>query len=287
MLSKGRRVPFFSAPDFSSADHSWAGYSFEAASSPAETLGSHSWSKTTLLFVTGGQGSLHWKHRGVWSRDRMRSGTVSIIRRDAEIQSAAPSDSVPIMLMQLDNLKLQAIAPDHVLTIDKSLGSAQVAGDDRLAALMSAMFAEVKEGCLSGRLFGELISLALLAYLAGTYATPRRAADRTATLSPAQMRSIDLYIRENLSGDISVTDLAGLVQMSPSHFSRVFKASFGVTPYRFLMAERIETAKDMLKNTKLSASEVAMAFGFASQSHFAKVFRQFTGVAPKQYKAGL
>jgi AraC family transcriptional regulator len=287
MLSKGRRVSFFGTPDVSSADHTWSGCSFEAANSPAEFLPSHSWSKTTLLCVTGGQASLQWKHRGVWSKDRMRSGTVSIIRRDAEIQSAAPSGSVPIMVMQLDNSKLQAIAPDHVLTIDKSLGSAQVTSDHRLATLMSAMRDEVREGCPSGRLFGEAISLALLAYLAGAYATPRRADDGAATLSAAQMRSIDLYIQENLSGDISVTDLAALVQMSPSHFSRVFKASFGVTPYRFVMGERIETAKDMLKTTQLSASQVAMAFGFASQSHFVKVFRQFTGATPKQYKAGL
>jgi AraC family transcriptional regulator len=75
--------------------------------------------------------------------------------------------------------------------------------------------------------------------------------------------------------------------MSPSHFARVFKASFGVTPYRFVMHERIEGAKHMLAGSDLSATEVAMAFGFSSQSHFVKVFRQFTGVTPKQYKVGL
>ncbi len=53
-----------------------------------------------------------------------------------------------------------------------------------------------------------------------------------------------------LTSNISVTELAGLVQMSPSHFARVFKASFGVTPYRFVMQERIEGAKDMLASDK-------------------------------------
>lgn len=74
--------------------------------------------------------------------------------------------------------------------------------------------------------------------------------------------------------------------MSPSHFARVFKASFGVTPYRFVMQERVEGAKAMLATTALSGSQVATAFGFASQSHFVKVFRQVTGVTPKQYQAG-
>src|SRR3990172_4678408 len=114
-----------------------------------------------------GQDSLRWKHRGIWHTDPMQCGTVSIIRRDVEIQSAVPTNSIPMMVLQLDNSRLQHIAPDHVLTIDKSLESAQVASDDRLAALMSAMRDEVREGCRSGRLYGEAISLALLTYLAG------------------------------------------------------------------------------------------------------------------------
>jgi AraC family transcriptional regulator len=174
-ISKGRRLPYFSSPGFTSADHAWAGYSFEEANGNGEPMPSHSWAKTTLLYVTGGQGSLSWKHRGIWREDPCPPGTVSIIRRDVEIQSAVPSCAFPIMVMQLDNLKLQGIAPDHVRTIEKSLESAQVTSDCRLGALLSEMCEEVREGCPSGRLYGESISLALLAYLSGTYATPRPA----------------------------------------------------------------------------------------------------------------
>jgi len=287
MLSNGRRVPFFTRPALRSADNPWAGYYFEEANGPAEPLPSHSWSKTTLLYVTDGGGSLDWKHRGIWRKDSVRDGTVSIIRRDVEIQSAVPSDATPMMVLQLDNSKLQHIAPDDVLAIDKFLESAQVTRDVRLAALMSAMCEEVREGCPSGRLFGESISLALLSYLAGRYASTRHADNCEASLSPAQKGCLVDYIRGNLTTNISVTELAGLVQMSPSHFARVFKAAFGVTPYRFVMRERIEGAKGMLAGTKISASEVSSAYGFSSQSHFAKVFREFTGVTPKQYRVGL
>jgi AraC family transcriptional regulator len=292
LIAKGRRVPYFRTPEFRSADHPWAGYSFEEAYSNGEPLPSHAWPKTTLVYVTGPQrstgeqGSLHWKHRGIWSTDAIRPGTVSIIRRDVEIQATEPSGSFPMMVLQLDNSKLQRLAPNQVLTIDKSLGSAQVTRDFRLTALLSTIREEVREGCTSGRLYAESISLALLAYLAGRYATLRPPDNCEASLSPAQKRGLIDYIRANLTDNISVTELAGVVQMSPSHFARVFKASFGVTPYRCVMQERVEGAKDMLASTELSASKVAMAFGFASQSHFVKVFRQVTGVTPKQYKAG-
>jgi len=292
LISKGRRVPYFRTPEFRSADHPWAGYSFEEAYSNGEPLPSHAWPKTTLVYVTGPQrstgeqGSLHWKHRGMWSTDAIRPGTVSIIRRDVEIQATEPSGSFPMMVLQLDNSKLQHLAPTHVLAIDNWLSSAQVTRDLRLTALLSTICAEVREGCISGRLYAESISLALLVYLAGKYAAPRLADNCAVSLSPAEKRRLVDYIRANLTSNISVTELAGLTAMSPSHFARVFKASFGVTPYRFVMQERVEGAKAMLATTELSGSQVATAFGFASQSHFVKVFRQVTGVTPKQYKAG-
>ncbi|PNG26699.1 AraC family transcriptional regulator [Methylocella silvestris] len=287
LISQGRRAPFFRTPDLMSADHPWAGFSFEEANTPGEPMASHSWSKTTLLYVTGGQGSLRWKHRGVWSVDPIAPGTVSIVRRDVEIQSAAPSGAFPIMVLQLDSSRLQDLAPAQVLAIDKVLNSAQVTRDFRLAALLSAMCAEVKDGCASGRLYGESISVAFLAYLAGRYATPSLPAGCEKCLSPAEIRTLVGFIRENLARNISVTELAGLVQMRPSRFAHMFKASFGVSPYQFVMRERVAGAKDLFASAKLSASRVATEIGFSSQSHFVKVFRQFTGVTPKQYRAGL
>ncbi len=285
-ISQGQRVPLFRAPDLMSADHPWAGFSFEAANAPAGPMPSHSWSKTTLLFVTDGKASLRWKHRGVWSVDPLQPGTVSITRRNVEIQSVLPSGSFRMMVLQLDCSKLGDSAPAEVLAIDKSLSSVQVTQDFRLAALLSAMYAEVEGGCPSGRLYGESISVAFLAYLAGKYATPQLPTGREKTLSPAEMRTLVRYIRERLVSNISVTELAGLVQMSPSHFARIFKASFGMTPYQFVMRERVAGAKDLFAGTNLSASRVAAEIGFSSQSHFVKVFRQFTGVTPRQYKAG-
>jgi len=285
MNPNGQKVPFFSGSVFSSADNPWSGYYFEEAIGPAEPLGRHSWSHTTLLSVINGDGSINWKHRGVWRKNAVGCGTVSIIRRDAEIQTAVPSNQLPMMVMQLDNSKLWNMAPENVFSIDKYLDSAQVVGDQRLAALMTIMCDEVKEGCPSGKLFGEAISLTLLAYLAARYAPTPHETHRATSLSPAQKRIVVDYIRANLTSNIAVTDLAKLVHMSPSHFTRLFSAAFGATPYRFVMHERIEGAKSMIAETQLSASDISSAYGFASQSHFTKVFRQFTGVTPKQYRS--
>jgi len=286
LISKGRRVPFLAAPALSSADHPWAGYLFEETNGPNEPISRARFLKTTLFLCTGGQGIAHRKHRGVWDKYRIQPGSVFIVRRDTEIQAAWTSNPWPTMFLQLDHSKFQHVAPHEVAAIENSLTSALTTDDERLATLMLAMREEVREGCPSGRLFGESISLALLAYLAGKYATPGREDDSNSKLSPAQKRILAEYVRERAAGNISVLELATLVAMSPSHFARAFKASFGVTPYRFVMHERIEMAKAMLAENKLSAIQVAMTVGFSSQSHFVKVFRQFTGVTPKQFKSG-
>ena len=287
LLSKGRRVPFLSAPDFSSADHPWAGYLMEELNGPNEPISRGAFLKTTLVLCTGGQGIAHRRHRGAWERNRIKPGSVFMVRRDTEIQAAWTTNPWPTLLLQLDNTKFQHLAAEEVKAVEAALVSALTTSDDRLATLILAMRDEVRGGCISGRLYAESISLALLAYLAGRYATPRPSDSCDKNLSRAQKRKLVDYIRANLIGNMSVTELAGLVQMSPSHFSRVFKISFGVTPYRYVMQERIEGTKAMLAGTKLTASQVAIAFGFASQSHFVKVFRQFTGVTPKQYQASL
>ena len=285
VISKGRRVPFLAGGGSSTDERPWAGFFLEESNTKMEAVSHAFFPKTTIFLCTGGQGAAHWKHRGDWNAHRVGPGSLFIVRRDTEIQAAWATNAWSRIVLQLDNARLQHDAPNEVSAVEKTLISALTTKDKRVAALMLAMRDEISAGCASGRLFAESISLALLAYLAGRYATPRRA-DNHAGLSSAQMRGIVDHIRGNVTSDITVMELAGLVQMSPSHFSRVFRASFGVSPYRFVMQERIGSAKNMLTTTKLSSSQVAMAFGFASQNHFVKVFRQFTGVTPKQFKAG-
>lgn len=284
-LSRGRRLPFFNAVDLRSSDHPWAGYVFEEAVGDGEPLASHSWEKTTLLYVCRGGSSLQWRHRGVWQHDPLDRGTVSIVRRDVEIQAAVPSGRIPMLVIQLDNGKLMDLAPRQIRSIDQAMVPVQVAQDAQLANLLAVMREEVRGGCLSGRLFAESISIALLAYLEGQYSTLKHASHRTGALSTAQMRAIDCFVRENVTECISISDLAGLVHMSPSRFYRAFRLSVGETPYRFVMRLRVEGAKDMLSETSLSATQVASIFGFSSQSHFVKVFRQFTGATPRQYRS--
>ena len=285
---KGTRKPFLRSPDFTSADHPWAGFLFEESYSRNEPIKRAAFAKTTIFLCTQDGGTAHRRHRGVSEQHRVAPGHVFIARKDVEIEEAWTSNPWPTMILQIDGAPLRELAGGKINAIERGLVSAVTKADERLAALMMTMRSEVKAGCPSGRIYGESMSLALLAYIVGSYSQDQKQEEAPRSRLPRhQVRRIAEYVSANLTEDIAVTDLASLVNMSPSHFARVFKISFGQSPYQFVMEQRIQAAKAMLAGGRLSSSEVAQVFNFASQSHFAKVFRQFTGVTPTQYKAGL
>jgi AraC family transcriptional regulator len=77
------------------------------------------------------------------------------------------------------------------------------------------------------------------------------------------------------------------VQLSPYHFSRAFKQSFGMPPHRYLTSRRIERAKSLLAERKLSVTEIGLDIGFSETSAFTSAFRKVTGETPTNYRRSL
>lgn len=155
--------------------------------------------------------------------------------------------------------------------------------DPIIEQLALALKLEIQTGCLSGRLYGEALGTAIAARLVQNYAANRFKL-KASGLSRAQMKRVTDYIKANLSQDLSILDLATLTGMSESHFSRSFKQSRGVTPYRYLLQQRVKRARQLLKQQSKTISTIALDCGFANQTHLTRVFRQMTGVTPKVYQ---
>lgn len=92
------------------------------------------------------------------------------------------------------------------------------------------------------------------------------------------------YINDNLTENPSLEEIAGTVNLSPHHFSRLFKESVGLSPHRYLISQRVERARRLLEDTELTVADVAEACGFSHQQHLTRHFSRLVGVPPATYR---
>jgi AraC-like DNA-binding protein len=96
------------------------------------------------------------------------------------------------------------------------------------------------------------------------------------------LRAKDMIDRD-YAGELDVPALAHEAHASTAHFSRSFKKAFGETPHKYLLRRRVERAKDLLRSTGLSVTEVSLEVGFRSLGSFSTAFRELVGEPPSDY----
>jgi transcriptional regulator GlxA family with amidase domain len=97
-------------------------------------------------------------------------------------------------------------------------------------------------------------------------------------------RRVRVFIEAHLERTIALSELAGIARLSIGHFARAFRQSEGVSPHDYLMQRRVARAQDLLCSTDLPLSEIAIASGFADQSHFSRRFKECLGITPSRYR---
>jgi AraC family transcriptional regulator len=157
--------------------------------------------------------------------------------------------------------------------------------DVRLAALVKAVDAERIAGFPSGRLFLDSIEQAIAATLVYAYAGQSRSVrPLRGGLGPARLRMVKDLVHAKIEEELTLVEMAQSVELSPAHFSRMFRKSTGETPHQFVLRTRIERAKEMLREAEMRVLDVAVACGFKTQQHFARMFRRISGASPTEYR---
>jgi len=103
-------------------------------------------------------------------------------------------------------------------------------------------------------------------------------------LATWQARRTLAHIEANLASKMDIEDLAKVVALSRSHFSRAFKRSLGFSPMEYVVVRRVERAKAMISGTREPLAEVALACGFADQAHLNRRFRDIVGISPGRWR---
>jgi AraC family transcriptional regulator len=208
-----------------------------------------------------GQMSLVPRHSEKWFRNEDLHG-LCIAISDAALSAAADGPSGEVELRRVDNL-----------------------ADGRLGALVAAVNAERIAEFPSGRLFLDSVEQALAVALVNNYSVRHRSVrTHRGGLGSARLRRIKEFVHAKMEDEFTLGEMAKSVKLSTAHFSRMFHKSTGESPHRFVLRHRVERAKELLRVAEARVLDVAVACGFKTQQHFARVFRSMCGVSPTEYR---
>jgi AraC family transcriptional regulator len=153
-----------------------------------------------------------------------------------------------------------------------------------LRAAMGAVDAELTTGGAGGSLAAESLANLLAVHLIRHVLAPREPpCGRDGALPRGKLRAVVEYIEEHLDACPTLEQMAAVVHLSAYHFARQFKAATGLPPHQYVLARRVERAKQLLQGGALSLAEVAVRAGFSDQSAFCRHFKRLVGVTPGRF----
>lgn len=216
---------------------------------------------------------------------RRTSGMIDLLPRGTQMKeirwTGGESQCVSIVLPPAT---LHALFGQAPLELDATRGPIYGIHDSHIVDLGTRLKMQAEADAPFGASYVQGLSIALAAYVTQRYNPKSKPIEPQRSLTPAQRSLLADYIERNLSTDMSVVDLSGLLGYSPDHFTRVFRKTFSLTPHQYITQRRLEKAKTMLRDPNQSLTAVALACGFSSQSHLNVVFKRLTGLTPGNYR---
>jgi len=223
---------------------------------------------------------LYWPGRG-WKAQRLTTDSIQIF--PARVPYAARwGRGGEFVLLEIAPEFLSACPgspPEHL-----RLRPFVTTNDCFITQAIRVLEDDLRAGSPAGRLYGESVGLAVAAHLVRKYSDVVPRSEKRVALPSTMLRLVLQYIGDNLETNISLQNLADLVQMNVYRFVRSFKLSTGLPPHQYILRERIERAKSLLCNPALPLTEVAIRCGFADQSHLSNMFHRVTNLSPRAYR---
>lgn len=106
----------------------------------------------------------------------------------------------------------------------------------------------------------------------------------TGQLSRRYRHLLQERIRAELDQHLTLADMANWVNLSPYHFARLFRATFGCAPYQYVQEQRLARAQELLRQTRTNITAIGLACGFSDPSQFSRAFRARFGTTPSAYR---
>jgi AraC family transcriptional regulator len=132
--------------------------------------------------------------------------------------------------------------------------------------------------------YTESVLIQLSTHLVRQYSKAVDSATRHCGMSPSRLNKVLEYVAEGLEEQLRLASMAEVAGISPYYFCREFKKTMGITPYGYIVQQRIDRAKTLLQSTSMSITEIGAQLLFATPSHFTATFRKLVGCTPSVFR---
>lgn len=274
------RAPLLSSQQFAWKNVNFDYFCYGNCETPVHVLEHHA------IGLILGRGKVERKLDGVYRLETTVKGSVTIIPALVEHWSAWKS----IGRFAMFSVSPEAIAkidPDTVNpdTIELVPTFAKAKPDRLIYGIGMAIKNHLETNIDDGGFYIEHLTNTISAHLLQHYCTKKiYFKEYSGGLASAKLEQAIEYINDNLEENIKLEDIAKELDISQYYFSHLFRESMGISPYRYVIQQRVERVKQLLTNTEMSIAEIALACGFNSQSQMTLHFRKSTGTTPKKYR---
>jgi AraC family transcriptional regulator len=180
----------------------------------------------------------------------------------------------------LTHAAYETVNPEQVelnLTLQKT--------DLLVSQIVSTLRKVLETDATNSCFYAESMATALAAHLLRNYSTRKLVLpEHESGLPKYKLNQAFEYMNAHLGENVSLASVSEELEISQFHFCRLFKQSTGMTPHAYLIQQRVERAKQLLKRKEGTMLDISIECGFANPSHFAKHFRRHTGISPKQFR---
>ncbi|MEM7554754.1 MAG: AraC family transcriptional regulator [Cyanobacteria bacterium P01_A01_bin.84] len=269
-----------------SHDFGWKDIHFEFHNQPSYDTPEHCVTMHGITVSLTYNSSQRWLD-GKFRQEILVPGSTAIIPAGV-IHRSAWKKQTQCMVMAIKPLCLERLAQE-VNSSDniELIPHFAISEDPLIWGIGLSLKEKLAKGEFGNNLYIDQLTTTLALHLLYKYCVKKpKISNHADGLTKRQLQIAIEYIHTHLHQDINLSDIAQTVDMSQYYFSRLFKKSMGISPYQYVMQQRIEKVKKLLNDRKnpLTIAQVALECGFANQSHLTKYFRRIAGVTPKVYR---
>ena len=254
------------------------------ACNPGERPEGNALDRSVLVMVCSPTWRGEYKASGVLKRETL--GTLTILPKGL-LPAMRSAQTADLLYCAFDEAFVKGVADELEGRLAPAHDKRGNLRDCAISEILNLLCAEIQSAGASGRLYVDSLVQALtIRFLFLGERQPARSS-RTAMLPQQHLFRVQELIESRLEADLTLQELASEVGYSRSHFLRMFHATTGITPHRYVLNRRIERARRLLGDADMSIAQVAYCCGFSSQAHLTLAFRKGCGLTPGEYRREL